>query len=174
MERVTARLEDAKRLTSESDARISALANERNSLRDSLEKVEQDALTWQQIAEEQTETIERVQALERELKVSLEQHRAEYAASISSQFTASKSLHETALEALKVQLHERTHSASRALEAYTNEHEQILSLTSSKNLYETALENLKAQLQRSVFSISTRLQHTPMNTSRRSRHSKSR
>lgn len=144
---VTARLEDAKRLTSESDARISALANERNSLRDSLEKVEQDALTWQQIAEEQTETIERVQALEKELKASLEQHRAEYAASISSQFSASKSLHETALEALKVQLYEERIQRQEALEAYTREHEQIVQLTSSKNLYETALETLKAQLQ---------------------------
>lgn len=144
---VTARLEDAKRLTSESDARISALANERNSLRDSLEKVEQDALTWQQIAEEQTETIERVQAFEKELKASLEQHRAEYAASISSQFSASKSLHEMALEALKVQLHEERIQRQEALEAYTREHEQIVQLTSSKNLYETALETLKAQLQ---------------------------
>lgn len=144
---VTARLEDAKRLTSESDARISALANERNGLRDSLEKVEQDALTWQQIAEEQTEAIERVQALEKELKTSLEQHRAEYAASISSQFTASKNLHETALEALKVQLHEERIQRQEALEAYTREHEQIIQLTSSKNLYETVLENLKTQLQ---------------------------
>jgi hypothetical protein len=144
---VTVQLEDAKRLMSESDARIIALTAERNSLRDTVGSAEQEALTWQQIAEEQTETLQRLQTVEQEYKILLEKSREEYAANLAAQLTINQNLSETALAALKVQLEEERTLHQQTLEIHSKEREQITQLMSSKNLYETALETLKAQLQ---------------------------
>lgn len=151
---VTMQLEDAKRLMGESDARIIALTAERNSLRDTTENAEQESLTWQQIAEEQTETIQRLQTLEQEYTISLEKSREEleksreeYTANLATQLTIHQNLSETAQAALKVQLEEERTEHQQMLEVHSKEREQITQLISSKNLYETALETLKAQLQ---------------------------
>lgn len=123
---VTVQLEDAKRLMSESDARIIALTAERNSLRDTAGSAEQEALTWQQIAEEQTETIQHLQTREQELTALLEQKSEEYSTNIASQIAANKNLYETALENLKAQLQEERIEHQQTLESYTTEHEQTV------------------------------------------------
>lgn len=124
---VMVQLEDAKRLMSESDARINALTLERASLQEAVEKVEQEALTWQQIAEEQTADIQRMQTRERELSALLEEAQKESSADLASQLAASKSLYETALENLKAQLQAERIQHQQAMEAHANEHEQVVS-----------------------------------------------
>jgi DNA repair exonuclease SbcCD ATPase subunit len=176
---VTVQLEDAKRLVSESDARIIALTAERNSLRDTAGSAEQEALTWQQIAEEQTETIQRLQIREQELTALLEQRKGEefetiqrlqtreqeltalleqrseeYSTNIASQIAANKNLYETALENLKAQLQEERIEHQQTLESYITEHEQtVLALEEQITKLRTEFDKQVVEVKQNTISL---------------------
>lgn len=135
---MTVQFEEAKRLASESKERIQALTEERNSLKNSLEKSEQEAQTWQQIAEEQTVRITELQNIEQEItekltkeltqkfEQQLEYVRQESASTLSAELTSIKNRYELALETLKTQLQEARLQHQQTLQSYTDDHEQTV------------------------------------------------